>query len=240
MAEDITCSNCKNPIHKNYCPECGQKKSNAPLSLFSLFKNSFVVFVDVERSVFSLFYQILLKPKKIIQNYWSGFSRYYPGPSKLFLYALAIVALHFQFFDSRILGMQLTHADHIKSEYAFFCLLFPLLFISSFLSFKRCKDYTARQVSSFTYISSTLIIVYLLLDDFARIVFSNLYDGKAPIVILFFILSVFLWQSRVFTENSKKQIVFTLLIQFFIFIAILVILFLLLILIVPDSMKITE
>ena len=240
MTEDITCSNCKNLIHKNYCPECGQKKSHTPLSLFTLFKNSFVVFVDVERSVFSLFYQILLNPKKIIQNYWSGFSRYYPGPSKLFLYALAMVALHFQFFDSRILGMQLTHTDQIKSEYAFFCLLFPLLFISSFLAFKRCKDYTARQVSSFTYISSALIIVYLLLDDFARIAFSNFYDGKTPIVTLFFILSVFLWQSRVFSENSKKQIVFTFLIQFFIFIALIVLLFLLILLIVPEAMQITE
>ena len=240
MAEYSTCSNCKNRIHKNYCPECGQKKSNTPLTLFSLFKNSFVVIVDVERSVFSLLYHILLNPKKIIQNYWSGYSRYYPGPSKLFLYALAIAALHFQFIDSRILGLQLTHTDLINSEYAFFFLLFPLLFISSFLSFKRSKQHIAKHVSSFTYISSALIIFFLLIDDFARVVFSNIYAGKSPIVILFFILSVFVWQSRVFTHTSKIQLVFTVIFQLFIFIALIFLLVLFIYLIIPDAIKITE
>ena len=211
----VNCSNCNVVIDSNFCPDCGQQISKKPLSLFSLIKNSFAVFADVERSVFSLVYYMIINPKKIIHNYWNGFSKFYPGPSKLLLYSIAIVALHFKFFGENIIGLDLKVGGGIKIEYAFFCFVFPFLFLSAYLTFIRKKKSIAKHLSSFTYISCTLLILLIFVDD---LIFRTLFALNFKFFFFIWILLIFIWNSWVFedTKHLKKHL-YNLFLQVFFF-----------------------
>jgi len=217
MNTEKICSVCEISFEENYCSRCGQKFSNTPTTTVSLISDFFSNFFSLERSGFATILKILANPKKIVNNYFSGYKNYYSSPGKILLYGIACVALHVSFVSNKVMGLSV-NVQNINAQYLFWIILFPVLFFISFATFFRRERNFSKHIISITYIATSLFILLTILND---IIILTLGDLLGIWAFILFVLSVFFWNSRVFS-NKQKYLTFTLntAVQAIIFIAI--------------------
>ena len=213
-----TCSICNIPIEENYCSRCGQRKSDAPVTVISLIKDFLSNTFSLEKSVFATIVKILIHPYIIINNYYNGYKNYHASPGKILLYGIAIVALHISFVDKKVMGLTL-ESQSISAQYLFWLLLFPILLLISFFTFIKRVRGLSKHLISMTYVASSLFIVITILNDIIILIWG---DKLGLWAFALFVSLVFLWNSRVFTKNHKNlYIVLNTVIQTIIFLGII-------------------
>lgn len=210
------CSVCNIPVDENYCGRCGQKISGKPATTISLVTDFFSNFFSVEHSGFATIFKILRNPKPIVENYYAGNRNYYASPGKVLLYAITLVAIHVTIFDQTILGVTF-NAENLSAQYLFWLALFPILLLISGLAFIKSERRFSKHLISIVYISSSLFVVAVLLNDLIIFAFGDQFKIWA---FVGFISLVFFWNSRVLTKGGKWHIVVNTLIQMLIFAAI--------------------
>lgn len=199
MIQNKTCSVCNISIKENYCSRCGQKISKTPTTIFSLINDLLSNFFSVEKSGFATILKILFNPKPIVNNYYNGFKNYYSSPGRILLYGIAIVALHISFVDNKVMGLTL-QAQNISAQYLFWLFLFPVLTFISYVTFIRIEKGLSKHLISMTYVANSLFITITILNDVVILIWGNKFRIWAFIL---FILLVFFWNSRVFTNKNK-------------------------------------
>lgn len=81
-----TCPNCgyHQGITANYCPSCGQRNTNARLTLAAILLNAFEDVVDVDSRYLRSLRVLATMPGKLTQEYISGRRMHYVSPFRLF------------------------------------------------------------------------------------------------------------------------------------------------------------
>ncbi|MDF1673261.1 MAG: hypothetical protein P1U41_07125, partial [Vicingaceae bacterium] len=144
----MKCSVCNTQIEGKFCNSCGQKFDSKKLSFKTVISDIFSNLTDVEKSVFLNIYNIIRYPKKVINNYWDGFRGYYYKPGKMLFYFITIAGIGALFLKDRLFGL-IFNSEGISEALTFAIVFFPLLNLSSFLTYRRYKrNYLEHLVST--------------------------------------------------------------------------------------------
>lgn len=201
MAPPTICTVCSTKINYNYCENCGQKKINKKTSVLSLIKDIFVNFFSLEKSIPANLLRLIITPDKLINNYFSGFRKYYPSPGKFLLYALTFAAFHIAFVSKEIFGFYIS-ATGVSPQIVMLTFLISLLALISYLTFIRTKNVFSKHLISTIYFTSCFFIITLLISDIF-LLFSDAESNKDSLFFILFILSILIWNSIVFSPPKK-------------------------------------
>lgn len=153
----------------------------------------------MEKSGFATVVRLIMNPKPIVDNYYRGFSKFYPSPGQILLYGIATVALHRYIVEDKILGLTF-NLENIGSEYLFWIVLFPFLYFSSFITFYKAQSNLSKHLISITYLTTSIFIVLTVINDAVIILGKDLLGAWAFIV---FMVLVFIWNSRVLSQKRR-------------------------------------
>ena len=196
----MKCSVCSNKIDEKYCSNCGQYFKNERISTKSIFEDLFGNIFSLDKSFFNNIKIGLLKPKILTLNYWNGFRGYYFSPSKF----LVIASLFFI--------IQITYSNNffgiiVKSKIApQFSLLFVIILVLSFFSFitylkykKTFYDHLILNIYNTSLWSIIFVPISLILS------LLNTEKTIKTGFLLFYLLLIIVWNSRVFEINKYKR-----------------------------------
>lgn len=196
----MKCSICSTEIKENYCPKCGQYYNNERISIKTIFSDLFGNIFSLEKSFFKNIKTGLLQPKLLVTNYWNGFKNYFYSPSKF----LTIASL---FFILQISFVKDFFGIYVYSKLAQqFTLLFVLVITLSFSSFivylKFKKNFYEHLILNI-YNVSLWSIIFVPISIILSLLNTN-KDIKTGFII-FYILLIVIWNSKVFEMTIVKR-----------------------------------
>ena len=196
----MKCSVCSNEINQNYCSNCGQYLKNERISTKSIFEDLFGNIFSLDKSFYNNIRTGLINPKIIPINYWNGFRRYYFSPSKFLVIASLIFVIQIAFFNN-FFGIV------VNSKVApQFSLLFVIILVFSFFSFitylKYKKTFYEHLILNI-YNTSLWSIIFVPIS----MILSMLNTDKTikTVFLLFFLLLIIVWNSKVFEMKNYKR-----------------------------------
>jgi len=202
----MKCSVCFTEIKENYCPKCGQYYKNERISIKTIFSDLFGNIFSLEKSFFKNIKTGLLQPKMLITNYWDGFRGYYYSPSRF----LTIASL---FFLLQISLVKDFFGVYVYSKFAQqFTLLIVFIITISILSFiiyfKFKRNFHEHLIMNIYNVSLWSIIFIPI-----SMIFSALkIDSNIKTIFIFlYMLSIIIWNSKVFEMNKSKRILYIML-----------------------------
>jgi hypothetical protein len=89
----ITCKNCGNTFHGNFCNICGQKVIKGRFTIPVIFKDIAITIFNLEKGFFYTIKQLVLNPGKVLQGYLNGATKRYYNPFKLLIIVTGFLAL---------------------------------------------------------------------------------------------------------------------------------------------------
>ena len=196
----MKCSVCSNKIDKKYCSNCGQYFKNERISTKSIFEDLFGNIFSLDKSFFNNIKIGLLKPKILTLNYWNGFRGYYFSPSKFLVIASLFFIIQIT-FSNNFFGII------VKSKIApQFSLLFVIILVLSFFSFitylkykKTFYDHLILNIYNTSLWSIIFVPISLILS------LLNTEKTIKTGFLLFYLLLIIVWNSRVFEINKYKR-----------------------------------
>ena len=197
--EGVVCTICQKQVNDNHCSTCGQQIPTKKTTFTSMITDFISNVFSLERSVFAAIFKIITDPRLLIESYWDGYRKYYPSPGKMFFYALAIAALHLSYVDPLVLGLTL-EIQSVKSQIAFWVLLFPLILLTSYVGFLPQKRGITPHIVSTMYLSTSFYMALTIIND---LLIKTANDPLGANVFIIFIFCVFCWNSIVFTKRRK-------------------------------------
>lgn len=195
-----TCTACNELVTDSYCSNCGQKAGERKTTLRTMFTDLVTNIFSLERSVFATMFKLLVDPQRVIDNYWLGHRGYFASPGKVFFYGLAFAALHIAYVNKEILGVSM-ELNNLQAQVFFWMLFFPMLAMSSVLTFIRKRQPVTRHLISLLYLGSTFFLIFTVIQDFVIMVYK---DALNSIPFALFFGSVFVWNARVFIGPKKR------------------------------------
>ncbi len=215
----MNCSVCNTQIKGKYCNNCGQKCESKKLSFKSVLADIFSNLTDVEKSVFLNIYSIIRFPKKVITNYWEGYSGYYYRPGKMLFYFITIAGISTLILKGRLFGLAFS-SHGISEALTFVIVFFPLHNLSSFLTYRRYKRNYIEHLVSTIYLVSTFGIIVLLIESL--IAYFNFFEDYSPPWIILLSSFVLIWNSILFTSPSKpSKIIVNAILEFLVLVCII-------------------
>lgn len=196
----MKCSICNTSIELNYCEKCGQKYTHKKLSFKTVVSDIISSLTDVEKSVFLNLYNIIRYPKKVINNYWDGFRGHYYKPSKMLFYFITIAGISALFLEGSLFGLSFS-TQGISESLTFAIVFFPIINLSSFLTYRRYKKNYLEHFVSTIYLVSTFGIIVLIIESLSVYLNFTLRENTIWVMILSGL--ILLWNSMLFTSPSK-------------------------------------
>lgn len=199
----ITCSNCQIQIEKNYCSECGQFYNPKRLSAGSLISDFIETFFALNKSYALNAKQLLLRPRFVVENYWSGYRNFYFSPNRMLLISTLFLAIYLYFSDNSFLGIQFDLGNYFPwLGIQFFITVLCLFFfsLSTVIVYFKKKKNVFEHLALNAYILSLSISVFLILSV------SLKYVNLANYLQFLFTIFIVLWIARVFEKKWWKII----------------------------------
>ncbi|MBI1184349.1 DUF3667 domain-containing protein [bacterium] len=193
------CSVCNTALQGEFCHKCGQKHTGQQVTFPVLLSDFTANIVSLERSFVATLWLLLKNPAQVVQNYWLGNRLYYSSPAKMLFYALTVAALHIALVDNKILGLTFA-ADNLAPQVAFYSVLIPIMAFASSVAFYKQRRNFAMHIISVVYNVSSLIIVFLLLNDLIGLAFTANIGARAFLVYLIFFC---IWNTRCQIKTTK-------------------------------------
>lgn len=223
----MDCSVCNTKLKGSYCENCGQKYSDKKLSIKSILSDVFSSLTDVEKSVFINIYNIVRFPKKVIENYFNGFRGYYYKPGKMLFYFITIAGISSLLLGSTLFGITFSSNGLISESIVFAIVYFPILSLSSYLTYRRYKKSFLEHIASTIYLISTFGIIVLVVENI--FIYLSITSQKETNWIFLLTALILLWNAILFTSPSTLlKIILNTIFESLVLLAIVLILILLL------------
>ncbi len=218
----MKCSVCNTRIKVNYCEKCGQKYNHKRLSLKTLFSDVFSSLTDVEKNVFINIYNLVRFPKKVIENYFNGYRGHYYSPGRMLFYFITIAGISSLLLDNTLFGITFQSDGVLSESLAFAIVYFPVLSLSSYLTYRRYKKNYLEHIASTIYLISTFGIIILFIENiFIYFSISTTQNSNWIFVLTVFVL---LWNSILFTTPSSViKVILNFILEFLVLITIVLI-----------------
>jgi len=214
------CSICKTPMQDTFCATCGQKHSNKRTTFLSIITDYITQILSLERSGFATIIQLIIYPKKVVENYWNGYRNYFQSPGKILFYFLTIAGLQIVLVSPKL--FDLTISAGIISPQFVFIIIIPLLSLTSYLTYKKHGLHYGEHFIAQTYLFSVFGILFIIVGN----VFDYLLKFNLGIFNFFFmLLIILLWSVFVFSKKRKWYfLILNFLLELVVFISIISIL----------------
>lgn len=221
--KEIICSNCNTPIKDNFCEHCGQKFTSKSVSFITICSDYVTQILSLERSGLATLVQIILHPKKVIENYWNGYRNFYQSPGKLLFYFVTVAGLHIVFVNNTLFGLIInTNTELLSPQLLLIIITIPLLSLVSFITYRKQKHNYAEHIIAQTYLFSAFGIVFIILDDLLSLITPEL-DYSMGLILIPVIL---FWTSLILSKKRKWYfIILNFLLEILVLITILLLLF---------------
>lgn len=118
----VSCSVCKTEIKEKYCPTCGQYYTPRRITNTSLLLDIVNGLYSLDKSFYENIKIGLLNPRRLVQNYWKGYRRYYFSPGKFLTIASVFLLVNF-LLQENFFSIQVS-SDNLAPNF-----LFLLLFL---------------------------------------------------------------------------------------------------------------
>ncbi len=197
----MDCSGCNTSLKGKYCENCGQKYTNKKLSFKSLISDVFSSLTDVEKNIFLNVYTVIRFPKKVIGNYFNGFRGYYYSPGKMLFYFITIAGISSLLLGNTLFGITFDSNGVLSESMAFAIIYFPILSLSSFLTYRRYKKKYLEHVASTIYLISAFGIIVLLIENV--FIYFSITSQKNANWIFLLTGFVIIWNAILFTTPSS-------------------------------------
>lgn len=187
------CSICNIEIEEKYCPRCGQYHTARRITNKKLFLDIIDGLYSLEKSFYTNMKVGLLRPGKLVNNFWNGYRGYFYSPGKFLAIALFSLLINFLIQDNFF--MITVASGNVGPN---FLLLFLALVLNSFASwivyFLHKKNFNEHFVMNMYTLSFwTIIMVPLsLLWGFLGVEYAEQISG------ILYILLTGVWNNRVF------------------------------------------
>ena len=189
----MDCSICKTEITGNFCSTCGQSYiSDKKNTLVSVILN----FFSIDKNFLFTLFAMLKSPKTVVLNYNNGFRNYFHSPGVFVTYAILLISIHLAFVNNDILGLYI-EAEDFAPFFVFVGLFYPMLSLSSYLTFRRTKRKYVHHLVSIIYIGSSFLIL-LSIYNTIQFFFSRLFEAE---LLFIFLLLVIVYNSLVFSSK---------------------------------------
>lgn len=194
------CTICNTVLDGEFCKNCGQQNTQKKLDLKSFFSDLSSNLLDLDKTVFFNIYYVLRYPKKVVENYWAGFRNYYYNPGKVLFYFVTLAGLSSFILENTLFGLAIDFSENVSTQFAFVVLIYPILILTSYITYFRRKKTIIEHATAGIYIISALGIVILI----AQIIFTffDATNNSDPIWFLLLIMSVIVWSALVFTHKQ--------------------------------------
>jgi len=203
MSASTTCTICQTKQQGTYCHNCGQRYLGRRVNTWDVIGGWLSGLLAPERSLLGTFRQLLINPRYIVENYWSGFRGYYLSPSQLVVYMLFVFGLHLALVNQNILGMEVNVSgvsDSLKAflspQLVLFLLMIPLLALSTAVVYYRQKHSFPEHFTAAIYLFALWAILFTLLCDILYLLLD------IELIPPWFFAAVFLWSARVFSPKD--------------------------------------
>ncbi len=202
----MKCSVCSTEINEKYCPKCGQYNTNERISIRTIFSDVFGNIFSLEKSFFNNIRVGLLQPKTLISNYWNGFRGYYYSPGRFLVIASLLFFIQIT-FSNNFFGIT------VKSKTApQFSLLFVAIAVLSFFSsityLKYKKNFYEHLILNI-YNVSLWSIIFVPISMILNLL--NTHKTVKTRFLLFYILLIIIWNSKVFDIKNNKRFLYVIL-----------------------------
>ncbi len=194
------CTICNTVLDGEFCKNCGQQNTKKKLDLKSFFSDLSSNLLDLDKTVFFNIYYVLRFPKKVVENYWAGFRNYYYNPGKLLFYFVTLAGLSSYVLDNTLFGLAIDFTENISTQFAFVILIYPILILTSYLTYFRRKKSIIEHATAGIYIISTLGIIILTTQTIFTFIDST--NNNDPYWFLLLIMLVIIYTAIVFSKNQ--------------------------------------
>jgi hypothetical protein len=87
------CKNCGATHSGAYCNHCGQKLLEKRFTTRYFINSSFSAVFNLDKGLLFTFYNILIRPHKVVSEYISGITKKYTNPAKFAIYLIGFATL---------------------------------------------------------------------------------------------------------------------------------------------------
>ncbi len=200
------CKNCSAEFEGKYCNHCGQKfiERHSARTLVKDFTDSF----DFNSRLFETLKGIFLTPRRLIDEYYQGISNKYIAPVTM---TFIVVSLAYLLSESNVLGFSVITSQN-ELQYFFKNVRASLLagLISGLLPF-TAYNWIKYLFMSLYFISGLLILV-LLADIFAGLIWIYGFSGVISQILMLLTLAYMLYFIfSVFKGHYRSLVIFILL-----------------------------
>ena len=202
----MKCSICSSEITENYCPKCGQYYKNERISIKTIFSDLFDNIFSLEKSFLENIKIGLFEPKNLISNYWNGFRRYYYSPNRFLVIASLFFFIQIAFFND---FFGLIVYSKIASQFSLLIVIILALSLLSFITYLKYKKNFYEHLILNIYNASLWSIIFVPIS-----MILNLLDTPKTIktyFLLFFLLLIIIWNSKVFEMEKNKRYLYVVL-----------------------------
>lgn len=215
------CSICKTPVQDTFCHHCGQKYTAKRTTFLSIITDYITQILSLERSGFATITQVIISPKRVVENYWNGYRNYFQSPGKILFYFLTIAGLQIVLVNPKLFDMDIS-AGIISPQFVFIIII-PLLSLTSYLTYKKHRLHYGEHFIAQTYLFSVFGILFIIVGN----IFDYLLKINFGIFnFLFMLLIILLWSAFVFSKKRKWYfLILNFLLELVVFISIISILF---------------
>ena len=196
-----TCTICNTTLDGEFCKNCGQQNTQKKLDLKSFFSDLSSNLLDLDKTVFFNIYYVLRYPKKVIENYWAGFRNYYYNPGKVLFYFVTLAGLSSYILGNSLCGIDIIVDNNISSQFIFILIIYPLLILASFLTYRKHKKTFIEHATASIYIISSIGIMVLIFQSLFTLL--NLTESNDSIWLLILLILVITWDTLVYTQKKK-------------------------------------
>ena len=199
-----SCTVCNTTIENNFCPSCGQKYKAGKLTWMVIVEDAVNNFFSLDSKLWSSLKLAFANPKKLVDNYLSGFRDFYFSPGRLFLLATLVFGFNFIFEDKRFFVISFGNDLSALMQLGVFGYVFSMLTIVSFIMFRKQKKSLVEHFAINLYSISTWLVVFALLAISYKLFNYFLLGGGLELLLL--ILFQQFWVARVLTQGFWKQL----------------------------------
>jgi len=225
----VNCSNCSFQLKGAYCSNCVQKSTGRKTNWLDVFGALASGLLSMERGILATILEVIRKPKRTVEIYWSGGRFYYQISGQMIFFVILILGIHILFVDSKILGFQveLTNVPEayrgiFNPQILFIALILPFTALTSWVYFYRKKRTLPEHFIGAVYIFSTWAIVLTIFSD----ILSLFFDFRPELIALAFLSLIFIWTSRLYSNRMAPIIlVGNTVLQILVFVIILLLIF---------------
>lgn len=200
------CTTCQIEIEKHYCPECGKRYIGKRLNMPTLMADFFDNFFAMDNSFLSQMWIMLKDPKKVVQDYWDGYRRFYFSPNRVLLIGTIFIGLNFLITENEFLGVRFGSGySFIGLSLVVFLVFLPFLTGSSMLTYTKFKKNFYEHLVLNIYTFSLWTMLFSLVSI---VVYKIGWTRSESFIFPVFLLLVIVWNSRVFQLSLPKRILY--------------------------------